>query len=1248
MFSKVLKRIRKGFSVESFRENWPVFLLFIISVILCLRNYTPGTFLSGWDTLHPEFNFGLAFERAFFGVFRVEQGLGAVAGHSHMADLPRIIILYLAHFILPLSFLRYFYIFLNLVAGTLGMYLLLKKHFVKQKIPSFLGALFYLLNIGTVQIFNVPFEMFTTLFATLPFIFYFAISYMGEAQHRSRNLLLFALLAILNTPSAYAATLWYIFFGSFFIYFLAFSIVNFNKDIKIFRRFLHLILVFLAVNFYWLLPNIYFILNHGAEVAHANVNRLFSDQAFLKNKEFGNIKDILLLKSFYFDWSVYKGNGAFTDLLLPWINHLRDGPVVILGFLFSLSFIAGAFVCLKKFRLKSLPLFSILLVSLFFLINDNLPVSPIYDFLQNHIPFFKEAFRFPDDKILNLYIFIVSIFFGFFSLLAIEFIQKIKIKIKNKEFIFAGATAILILYYMLPAFSGNFVNSFMRIDIPKDYFNLFSYLKNEPDSIRVANLPIQSPWGWVYYDWDQSTPSYQGAGFLYFGIKQPLLDRDFDRWSPYNESYYREMSYAIYTQNAKLLVNVINKYKIGVVFLDGNVIDPQNQKSILYLDEAKRLLTQTGLVTDHRIFDKIDVFRLNNDESKISAINSNINVSPKTFTTYEDLAYENFGNYITGNSDNLSKVYYPFRDLIDNQSKLHKNLFKIDNEKITLIPSSSVNNFSTENLSEEINLIPSDLIAKKEKDQLNLSIYPNTPVFDQTQSAGTLKTTIDIAGKKNVSISVNRNEFFSLGSLPQNFPLAIGKIILNNNQDNIISAFDTSLLKAIPEGLLSVNPLFSSCNGQNSPISGFTQNGVTIEGIGDICIIIPYKFISQLDFGKSENILTSLKFNLDSHASIDSCLLDLVSLNCIHYNQTQRSGSLVSLSSVISPTQINSTAIKVFIKPGNSLENTFNLENANFFYTPSFSDSLFSSSDIKKIFLSKSNISFDKLYLSKNVIYDPGFEITKINNFNNNCPTGSNAIKEIVTVDGTSSIRYYSESGSYCDHFSYPNLPHNQGYLIGVYSKNKQGLPLTVCISNDKTAKCDIYSDLTSYKSMDKDIFLLPPINDGGVGYNINFENIGINKSPSENFVSSIEIIPIPYEFLVNLKSESKTNELFNGNIKEVKKINPLSYVVSTQGTTVLSFFYSFENGFKAYKISCSGSFSCLIKSTLAPFYATELKQHVLVNNWANGWIVDKSDTAADNSKIAIVFVPQYLEYFGLILILITLLSIGMGRKPRK
>ena len=97
--------------MKSFLSKWfYVIVLFILSLLLIWQNYAPNTYLTGWDTLHPEFSFPENLQRLLFGVWRPEQGLGAVAGHSHMADLPRVVLLWLWSFFLPISMLRYTYL----------------------------------------------------------------------------------------------------------------------------------------------------------------------------------------------------------------------------------------------------------------------------------------------------------------------------------------------------------------------------------------------------------------------------------------------------------------------------------------------------------------------------------------------------------------------------------------------------------------------------------------------------------------------------------------------------------------------------------------------------------------------------------------------------------------------------------------------------------------------------------------------------------------------------------------------------------------------------------------------------------------------------------------------------------------------------------------------------------------------------------------------------------------------------------
>ena len=97
-------------------------LLILITGFLVWKNYVPGTILSGWDTLHPEFNLPLYLKRAFFGVWQEHQGVGAVASQAHIAEIPRLFIVFLLSLILPFSAVRYAFFFLCFGLGALGVY----------------------------------------------------------------------------------------------------------------------------------------------------------------------------------------------------------------------------------------------------------------------------------------------------------------------------------------------------------------------------------------------------------------------------------------------------------------------------------------------------------------------------------------------------------------------------------------------------------------------------------------------------------------------------------------------------------------------------------------------------------------------------------------------------------------------------------------------------------------------------------------------------------------------------------------------------------------------------------------------------------------------------------------------------------------------------------------------------------------------------------------------------------------------
>jgi hypothetical protein len=109
---------------------WLVLLTAIVVTVAAI-NYNPATWLTGWDTLHPEFDFGLNIERTLLGSWRADQGLGTLAIHAHMSDLPRILVMWLAALVLPLHTVKYLYVLACLILGPLGIYWLLSKKLLR-------------------------------------------------------------------------------------------------------------------------------------------------------------------------------------------------------------------------------------------------------------------------------------------------------------------------------------------------------------------------------------------------------------------------------------------------------------------------------------------------------------------------------------------------------------------------------------------------------------------------------------------------------------------------------------------------------------------------------------------------------------------------------------------------------------------------------------------------------------------------------------------------------------------------------------------------------------------------------------------------------------------------------------------------------------------------------------------------------------------------------------------------------------
>jgi hypothetical protein len=659
------------------RKYLPLSLLILIISSIVGVNYAPHTWLTGWDALHPEFNFLLNIQRSIFAVWQEYQGTGLLGGMGHAADLPRQLILWMASIVVPAPMLRYLWTFCMLTSGTIGMYVFL--HHVLQtekKLGAFFGALFYLTNLATIQMFYTPFEPFVTHFGFLPWLFYTA---MLASDYPSRKTYIrFSLISLLSLTQGYVPTIFVVYCLGLGLWSL-FKLVTVRTK-SVLRSIGILWAITIALNAFWLLPFSYFTATGSQVTMQAKINQMATDEVYLRNRAYGTLIDSLTLKGFWFDTFDFDvRQGTLTPLLGYWQKHANQTPVVVASGLVVAITLAGACHILKNKKRSWYWMVGLYIFSILMLTTDTPPFSWINDVMRRSIPLFYEVFRFPFTK------FAIIAGFSYSLLFAVGILTLVRLW--NTRYIRAAiyiCTFGLIMFQSYPVLTGNLFYPAIRESIPKEYFDLFSYLATKPDSWRIANLPQTSFWGWTYQRW-----GYTGSGFIWYGIRQPILDRAFDVWSAYNENYYWELSHALYAKNPTLVNQILTKYDIHYILLDTNIVAATNARG-LFIDETTQLMTQIPSVHLVRQFNTLYLYeKTDRTSNQFVSLKQNLpQVSPTYRWTNTDIAFAQLADYISDPTN--SNTTYPFRTLSTNRSVSEREFTVTESDESIVIGSTVV------------------------------------------------------------------------------------------------------------------------------------------------------------------------------------------------------------------------------------------------------------------------------------------------------------------------------------------------------------------------------------------------------------------------------------------------------------------------------------------------------------------------------------------------------------------------------
>jgi hypothetical protein len=1215
----------------------------------------------GWDSLHPEFNYQLAFERVFSGAWRESQGLGDVAVHSHMSELPRIAVLWVIDLFVSTSAVRWTYILLMLVLGVIGSYVLLVNILSRLRIKigmewvtivAIVGSLAYLFNLSTLHHFIVPFEMFVVLFGLLPWSLWSASRYF-EVPNKLR-LIVLILIQFLLSPIAFAATLWVVYWGVFILttWFLA------GKK----RQWIKVQILTLMVNSYWLLPTMYGLVTAGGVVESAKINQVFSPEAWLNNVAYGSVQQVARLESFILQWMNYDfGSNKFDLVASQWLNGVNQNYVwmtlnIVTG-LVGVGILRWMYMSVISKNRMSRRWSGIILagfILFIIMLSQMWPISIGIEWAREKLPLLGELLRTPFTKVS---IFLQLIYAVLVATGLLWVVDKVRFNFVRWVVVIVAA-GVIIFPFTAWILKGNLMGSAVVTKMPEEYLKLFEVMKSMGDG-RVVSMPMPNMWGWEYRDW-----GYQGANFTQFGITQPLLIRDFDRWSPYNEGFYDEFSTAMYSCNPlrstlgsdppasasagwalplgsdpgeqgceSQIEKVLRKYDVRYVLLDESVIAPGQDKEILRIEQTKKLASELGWEEKfHEGF--LTVWDTGERGDKfVSAPVSYTWVSGDTNKVRNDVVFDEVGTYVTtdretGAQENRNAIYYPFANLMREEVKnvlYGENSVQLTTSGVQgqelVIPGWKAGEMvemgyevKVESGKLQVEWEPVYRVGEQEGPKLGSSQYPvssiNGGVWVQVGDSEAKYIKPDEVAKGRAKLRVGEPiEIRVYQGQGEEVEVKVGEVQKCGEQGEY-RCWATPLTIATKDSLVQT---ITHYEGGSSP---------------EVCLDLegePYECVNAKRRGESPVVVTTA-VNKGERYWLDWVAKDTT-------------------------TKLNQPGVVVY-----KLSNQFTVGSDQWGEFEKQQEYGIGGNRII-VEVTGTPITYDfgkegKTEIKNCDVLNRGFA-TKSQPSN---PVGSDppAVESAgwahplgsdpgVQSRGASYIA--DERGAVCDYVEMSELDVRLPYLMRLKGENKEGRSLKFFLWNTGSKKNDI-EYLLGKDKFDQTFSLLPWNWDGAYTLNIETRSFG---QRAENTIGPVEVRWFPLEQIARsriLSTDGETPPSFGVptrdslgspieespqtrsdlRVTEVKKTGTWLYRVRVEGTGLLKLSQGYDEGWVGVGVD-----------------------HVKVDGWANGWIVDKctpiskctqmyTNGGQEAQRIIILYWPQLLEYLGFALLGITLI----------
>jgi len=1182
----------------------PIVIVFAWFLIIS-STVAEGTVLSGWDNLHPEFNISANIARSLNAVWQEYQGVGILGGMAHAADLPRQLLFTVLSFVVPREALRYVWVFGMLLLGPLGGYLL-ARHITRNNFAALAGGLLYLLNMSTVQTFFVPFESFITFYGYLPFFIYLAILYLKKAK--KRYLLYYSTALLLGATAFYIQTHFVV-----FIMLLSLFIVEycFSKQQKLFSSVIKLGIITALSTAFWSIPVAYFTFSGSEVFTSAKTSILPTAEVKLMNQGFGDPENIILMRGFWLEYSD-ELNGEFNYLMPFWREYVSTDTFEIIGIgIFAISlagFLFGAFLRRNRWELS---LFAMFILSFLMLTAGEGALGVVYNTMSRAVPLFGQMFRSVFTKWSTAYALSFALGAGLFVAYISKLVKKYTLV---NAFIFCLLISVLAALQLRPLFKGHLISNSMQVKYPEEYFSLFEYFRSQPREARIARFPVQTFWGWDFYDW-----GYRGSGFLWYGIEQPILDRAFDVWSKYNEGYYHEISTALYREDKDVFKKVLDKYDVTHALIDKSVIVPEGNPNILRFKETENLLSQIGA---KKVWEKgfLAVYKVSSEDSFVYAPETYISADIDLDYAKHDPVYMEYGNYVSS-----KKFVYPFGNLLREEPHNIKVKPNIDGSTFLSISSQMTLN----------------------QDKKELSIPPLKNSF-RAHGSVSLKdklitvNLLDPVSFENVApINFFKPFYITLKDKPRFIALFI-----NGKVTNLIQGERKELIPFLLDPNKALQIKIYETPGKISDISFFDSEFVNcwqrenkkgsfnIEKSDSVLVIKVKDMVacSSQKIGnlKKDSLLKiALPHRSDSGAKPHFCVVKEGESECIHEEifyktPTSKDWELVEREMIV-PETANYWLVLAARPPDEAGTET------TIFYRPINISLMDKTADI-----TFSNSNWDKL------INELKIPIGDIDNLTLNIPT-----KEINTdfingglqrekncdlfqrggvskkVNDNKVIYIAEERAASCDYSILGYPAPEESFVLRIRGKNKEGRSLKAYLYNPATQKNDL-EVLLSPNSFDNYFSILSWPFESKDNYTLNLETRSFGRKKSINEVDLVATYSVPLEWLAKIKIVNNDQEIISSGLEitRAKKFGTALYKAEVAGEGIVALSQGYDSGWVAFSIN-----NWKIKAL----------PHFKLNSWANAWQIPNPDYQLPTT-IYIIYLPQLLQWIGFLLLPLTFL----------